>query len=93
MIGGNWALHNGLAVTTLFPYQIRIQGWLDPSWAEWFDGLAIRHLEDGTTLLTGPLSDQAALHGVLNKIRDLGLTLLTVTAETADNENEENKDE
>lgn len=92
MTGRNRALHNGLTVTTRLPYRIRIQGWLDPSWTEWFDGLAIRQLEDGTTLLTGTLSDQAALHGVLNKIRDLGLTLLTVTTATADDENEENKD-
>jgi hypothetical protein len=80
-------------VITSTIYQIRISGWLDPSWADWFDGLIIRHTEDGMTILIGPLPDQAALHGVLNKIRDLGLTLLTVTTETAVNENEENKDE
>ena len=69
---------------TPFPiYQIRIAGLLDSSWTEWFDGLAITYIADDVTLLTGPLPDQAALHGVLNKIRDLGLTLLSVTVETA----------
>lgn len=64
-------------------YQIRIAGLLDLSWTDWFDGLAITYLADDITLLTGPLPDQAALHGILNKIRDLGLTLLSVTVETA----------
>ncbi|HRQ42547.1 MAG TPA: hypothetical protein PLD25_31920 [Chloroflexota bacterium] len=69
---------------TPFPnYQIRIAGLLDLSWTEWFDDLAITYIADDVTLLTGPLPDQAALHGVLNKIRDLGLTLLSVTVETA----------
>ncbi|MBK7896526.1 MAG: hypothetical protein IPJ90_16950 [Anaerolineaceae bacterium] len=64
-------------------YQIRIAGLLDASWTDWFDGLAITYTADDITLLTGPLPDQAALHGVLNKIRDLGLTLLSVMVETA----------
>ena len=64
-------------------YQIRIAGLLDPSWTDWFDDLTITYVADDVTLLTGPLPDQAALHGVLNKIRDLGLTLLSVTVETA----------
>lgn len=64
-------------------YQIRIAGLLDLSWTDWFDGLAITYIADDITLLTGPLPDQAALHGILNKIRDLGLTLLSVTVETA----------
>jgi hypothetical protein len=59
-------------------YQIRLQGHLDVRWASWFDGLAITHESDGTCVLCGPLSDQAALHGVLVKIRDLGLTLIAV---------------
>jgi hypothetical protein len=80
-------------VTTSAIYQICISGWLDASWADWFEGLIIRHTEDGTTTLTGPLPDQAALHGVLNKIRDLGLTLLTVTTETAADANDEDSSE
>jgi hypothetical protein len=59
-------------------YQIRVQGRLDESWSDWLDGLAIVPLAHGETLLTGPIRDQAALHGLLNKIRDLGLPLLGV---------------
>ena len=57
---------------------IRLKGHLDRRWAEWFDGLTLTHEADGTTLLTGPLADQAALHGVFIKIRDLGLPILSV---------------
>jgi len=60
-------------------YEFHIEGHIGPSWALWFDGLTIRHTPDGDTLLAGPIEDQAALHGVLNKIRDLGLPLVTVT--------------
>jgi hypothetical protein len=59
--------------------EILVQGHLDPSWAEWFDGLALAHLETGATALRGPVADQAALHGLLAKIRDLGVPLLAVT--------------
>jgi hypothetical protein len=59
-------------------YQIRIKGHLDPHWASWFEGLAITLEDNGETLLTGPLVDQAALHGLLRKVRDLGLPLLSV---------------
>lgn len=59
-------------------YQIRIQGHLDPEWAEWFGGLEISHLDDGGTLLDGELADQSALHGLLIRIRDLGLPLVSV---------------
>lgn len=62
-------------------YHIRIKGHLDPEWTAEFDGLHLHHLEDGTTLLTGPVADQAALHGILARIRDLGLTLITVQQE------------
>jgi hypothetical protein len=55
---------------------------LDPFWQEWFDCLSIAHEEDGTTLLSGPIRDQAALYGVLIKLRDLGLTLLSLEAGT-----------
>ena len=59
-------------------YQITIKGHLDPNWADWFDGLTITSLPNGTTVISGPLADQAMLHGVLNRVRDLGLTLLSV---------------
>ena len=59
-------------------YEIRIKGHLDDRWAEWFEGLTITLEEDGNTLLTGPVIDQAALHGLLKKVRDLGMPLLSV---------------
>ena len=59
-------------------YKIKVKGHLDPSWSGWLDGLAIEPQAQGETLLTGPVRDQAALHGLLNKIRDLGLLLLSV---------------
>jgi len=59
-------------------YEIRIAGHLSLQWMEWFEGLTITLEEDGNTLLTGPIADQAALHGLLKKVRDLGLSLLSV---------------
>lgn len=59
-------------------YQIRVQGHLGRLWAEWFEGLTIQLEADGSTLLTGLVVDQAALHGILKRIRDLGLPLLSV---------------
>ena len=59
-------------------YQIRVKGNLDRKWSDWFDGLTIMPQADDETLLTGPVADQAALHGLLAKIRDLGLPLLFV---------------
>jgi hypothetical protein len=59
-------------------YEIRLKGHLEARWGQWFDGLTVTLEEDGSTLLSGPLADQAALHGVLKKVRDLGLTLLAV---------------
>ena len=59
-------------------YQIRLKGQLDSEWAEWFGGLTITLEDNGTTLLTGPAIDQAALHGLLKKVRDLGLTLISI---------------
>ena len=60
-------------------YQIRIKGHLSSQWAHWFDGLTIT-LEDGNTLLQGPVIDQAALHGILKRVRDLGMPLLSVNS-------------
>ena len=60
-------------------YQIRLKGYLSQQWMDWFDGLTIT-LEDGNTLLSGPLVDQAALHGILKKVRDLGMPLLSVNS-------------
>ena len=59
-------------------YRIHIKGHLAAHWAEWFDGLTITRLDNGETLIEGPVVDQAALHGMLNHIRDLGLPLLAV---------------
>jgi hypothetical protein len=59
-------------------YQVRIAGHLDNSWADWFDGLAVSPQADGTTILTATIVDQAALYGLLRKVRDLGMPLLTV---------------
>jgi hypothetical protein len=59
-------------------YEIRLKGHLSPQWADWFEGLTITLEEDGDTLLTGPVIDQAALHGLFKKVRDLGLPLVSV---------------
>ena len=59
-------------------YEIRVKGHLDVRWAAWFDGLTLTHGSDGTTIIHGPVADQAALHGLLQKIRDLGLPLISV---------------
>jgi hypothetical protein len=59
-------------------YEIRIKGHLENRWAAWFEGLTITALDNGETLLTGPVIDQAALHGLLKKVRDLGMPLLSV---------------
>jgi hypothetical protein len=59
-------------------YEIRLKGHLDARWSTWFDGLSFTHASDGTTIISGPVADQAALHGLLSKVRDLGLPLLSV---------------
>jgi hypothetical protein len=58
-------------------YQIRINGHLGPKWADWFGGMTITLEDNGETLLTGPVVDQAALHGLLRKVRDLGMPLIS----------------
>ena len=65
-------------------YRIRIRGQLDPAWSTWFDSLTVTPTDDGTTELTGPLVDQAALFGLRARLRDLGATLLLVEHQTAD---------
>jgi hypothetical protein len=69
-------------------YNIRIKGRLDEHWSEWFDGLTFTHESDGTTTLSGHLPDQAALHSVLLKIRDMNLTLISVTQSESNPVNE-----
>lgn len=59
-------------------YEIRLKGHLDAHWTTWFDGLTIILEENGETLLSGPVADQAALHGILKKVRDLGMSLVSV---------------
>ena len=59
-------------------YEIRLKGHLDTRWAAWFDGLTLTHHSDGSTIIGGPVADQAALYGLLQKTRDLGLPLISV---------------
>jgi hypothetical protein len=59
-------------------YEIRIAGRLDAHWAAWFDGLTVSHASDGTSVINGPVADQSALHGLLQRVRDLGLPLISV---------------
>jgi hypothetical protein len=72
-------------------YEIRVQGHLDQRWSSWFEGLAINHEEDGTTLLRGNLVDEAALHGVLIKVRDLAVPLLSVNRISGSTEEQEHQ--
>ncbi len=60
-------------------YEIRLKGHLDGRWAAWFEGMTITLEDDGDTLLTGPVIDQAALHGLLKKVRDLGIPLVSIS--------------
>ena len=72
-------------------YQIRLQGHLGPQWADWFEGLTMTLQENGETLLTGPVVDQPALHGLLKRVRDLGLPLLAVNSLEPDPDADTNK--
>jgi len=71
-------------------YRITIKGHLDSEWSDWFDGLTITQVDHGETILSGPLADQTALHGVLIKIRDLGLPLLSLARIEPEREHESN---
>ena len=72
-------------------YQVRIKGHLGPEWSDWFAGLTITLEESGETLLTGPVVDQAALHGLLKKVRDLGMPLVSVNRVEPGRRGEENQ--
>ena len=72
-------------------YQIRIEGQLGQQWTDWFDGLSITPGEDSTTLLTGPVIDQSALHGLLKKVRDLGAPLVSVNRLETDGSSDPNQ--
>jgi len=69
---------NEVEMTMVRHYQITVTEHLDDSWSTWFDGLIITHAADGTTMLAGPVRDQSALYGLIDKARDLGLTLVAV---------------
>lgn len=60
-------------------YEIRVEGRLAPRWSAWFDGLTVTALDDGSTVIHGPVADQSALHGLLQKLRDVGVPLLSLT--------------
>ena len=65
--------------TDIPQYEIRVKGHLGHRWAAWFDGLSLTALDDGTTVISGPVVDQAALHGLLHKLRDVGVPLISLT--------------
>ncbi len=64
-------------------YEITVRGHLAPRWSAWFDGLDLTRTTDGTTVISGPIVDQAALHGLLEKLRDLGIPLISLTTTPA----------
>ena len=69
-------------------YKIKIEGILDENWSDWFDGFSINHAGENETILVGAVCDQSALHGLLAKIRDLGLTLVSIESLQAEGKNE-----
>ena len=69
-------------------YQLRLQGHLGLQWTAWFEGMTITLEDNGDTLITGPVADQSALHGLLKKVRDLGMPLLSVTSVESDQTDE-----
>jgi hypothetical protein len=73
-------------------YEIKIKGHLDRYWSDWFAGLKLTYLEGDETLLSGSLPDQAALHGLLERVRDLNLTLISVTSDSPSNQPSDMKD-
>jgi len=84
---------SGAEDETGIEYEIKIKGLLKEHWADWMGGLRISHDMQGNSLLTGFVPDQAALHGILNQIRDLGLSLVSITPQSVeDRENEENNE-
>lgn len=74
-------------------FQIKIKGHLGQQWADWFEGLTISLEEDGNTILSGTVVDQSALHGILKKIRDLGMPLLSVNPAVSDRETNDDADQ
>jgi len=72
-------------------YEIRVKGHLDEAWAEWYEGLTITHQVGGDSLLIVPVADQAALHGILNRLRDLGVQLIAVNPVADPNEHDGKK--
>lgn len=70
-------------------YEIRVQGHLEPRWSAWFDGMTLSRADDGTTLIRGEVADQAALHGLIQRVRDLGLPLISVAAPHANEQDNE----
>lgn len=71
-------MSNGRAFDEQTTYQIRVKGNLEPKWSDWFDGFTISTQNLGETLMIGPVADQAALHGLISKLRDMGLPILLV---------------
>jgi hypothetical protein len=76
--------HDSIPHDEIPQYEITVKGRLAPRWSAWFDGLAVTAAEDGTTVIAGPVADQSALHGLLQKLRDVGLPLLSLTEVSPD---------